>query len=69
MYGPTNGTDAEDSNKRCQEYTVELNKKVLHNADIHNGVIGHLEPDIMECEVKWALERTTTNKVMEVMEF
>ena len=51
-------TEAEDSKKRWQEYTEELYKKGLHNTDNHNGVIihTHLEPDILECEVKWALE-------------
>ena len=53
------GTDlmeAEDIKKRRQEYTEELYKKYLHDQDNHNGVITHLEPDILECEVKWALE-------------
>ena len=54
-------TEAEDTKKRWQEYT-ELYKKDLHNPDNHNGVITHLEPDILECEVKWALESITTNK-------
>ena len=54
-------TEAEDIKKRWQEYT-ELYKKDLHNQDNHNGVITHLEPDILECEVKWALESITTNK-------
>ena len=54
-------TEAEDIKKRWQEYT-ELNKKDLHKPDNHNGVITHLEPDILECEVKWALESITTNK-------
>ena len=54
-------TEAEDIKKRWQEYT-ELYKKDLHDPDNHNGVITHLEPDILECEVKWALESTTTNK-------
>ena len=53
-------TEAEDI-KRWQEYT-ELYKKVLHDPDNHDGVITHLEPDILECEVKWALESITTNK-------
>ena len=60
-----NGTDlteAEDIKKRWQEYTDELYKKDLHNQDNHDGVITHLEPDILECEVKWALESITTNK-------
>ena len=50
------------SGKRWQEYTEELYKKDLHNPDNHDGVITHLEPDILECEVKWALESITTNK-------
>ena len=55
-------TEAEDIKKRWQEYTKELYKKDLHNPDNHNGVITDLEPDILECEVKWALESITTNK-------
>ena len=55
-------TEAEDIKKRWQEYTEELYKKDLHDPDIHNGVITHLEPHILECEVKWALESITTNK-------
>ena len=55
-------TEAEDIKKRWQEYTEELYKKDLHTQDNHDGVITHLEPDILECEVKWALERITTNK-------
>ena len=55
-------TEAEDIKKRWQEYTEEPYKKDLHDPDNHNGVITHLEPDILECEVKWALERITTNK-------
>ena len=62
-------TEAEDIKKRWQEYTEELYKKYLHEPDNHNGVITHLEPDILECEVKWALESITTNKASEVMEF
>ena len=61
----TNGrdlTEAEDIKKRWQEYTEELYKRDLHDQDNHNGVITHLEPDILECEVKWALESVTTNK-------
>ena len=58
-----NLTEAEDIKKRWQEYTEELNKKDLHDQDNHNGVITHLDPDILECEVKWALESITTNKV------
>ena len=57
-----NLTEAEDIKKRWQEYTEELYKKDLHDPDNHNGVISHLEPDILECEVKWALESITTNK-------
>ena len=56
-------TEAEDINKRWQEYTEELYKKDLHDLNDHNGVITYLEPDILECEVKWALESITTNKV------
>ena len=55
-------TEAEDIKKRCQEYTEELYKKYLHDPDNHNGVITHLEPDILECEVKWAFGSITTNK-------
>ena len=55
-------TEAEDIKKRWQEYTEELYKKELHNQDNHDGVITHLEPDMLECEVKWALESITTNK-------
>ena len=55
-------TEAEDIKKRWQEYTEELYKKDLHNLDNHSGVITHLEPDILECEVKWALGSITTNK-------
>ena len=56
-------TKAEDIKKRWQEYTEELYKKELHDPDNHDGVITDLEPDILECEVKWALESITTNKV------
>ena len=55
-------TEAEDIKKRRQEYTEELYKKDLHDPDIHDGVITDLEPDILECEVKWALESITMNK-------
>ena len=55
-------TEAEDIKKRWQEYTEELNKKDLHDPDNHNGVITHLEPDILECGVKWALGSITMNK-------
>ena len=63
-------TEAEDIKKRWQEYT-ELYKKDLHNPDNHDGVITHthLEPDILDCEVKWALEASLRTKVVEVMEF
>ena len=56
-------TEADDIKKRWQEYTEELYKKGLHDPDNHNGVITHLEPDILECEVKWALESITMNKI------
>ena len=55
-------TEAEDIKKRWQEYTEELYKKDLQDPDTHDGVITHLEPDILECEVKWALESITMNK-------
>ena len=55
-------TEAEDIEKRWQEYTDEFYKKDLHDPDNHDGVITHLEPDILECEVKWALESITMNK-------
>ena len=55
-------TEAEDIKKRWQEYTKEPFRKDLHNPDNHDGVITHLELDILECEVKWALESITTNK-------
>ena len=55
-------TEVEDIKKRWQEYTEDLYKKDLHDPDNHHGVINHLEPDILDCEVKWALESITTNK-------
>ena len=55
-------TKVEDINKRWQEYTEELYKIDLHDQENHDGVISHLEPDILECEVKWALESITKNK-------
>ena len=55
-------TEAEDIKKRWQEYTEELYKKDLHNTDNHNGVITQLQPDILECEVKWAIGSITANK-------
>ena len=57
-----NLTEAEDIKKRWQEYTEELYKNDLHDPDNHNGVITHREPDILECEVKWALGSITSNK-------
>ena len=62
-----NGIDiieADDIKKRWQEYTEELYKKDLHDPDNHNGVIAHLEPDILESEIKWASASITTNKAM-----
>ena len=58
-------TEAEDIKKRWPEYTEELDKKDLHDQYNHDGVITDLEPDILECEVKWALESITTNKASE----
>ena len=55
-------TEAGDIKKRWQEYTHELYKKDLHDPDNHNGVVNHLQPDILECEVKWALGSITMNK-------
>ena len=55
-------TEAEDIKKRWQDYTEELYKNILHNPDNHYGMITHLEPDILECVVKWALGSITTNK-------
>ena len=55
-------TEAEDIKKRWQEYTEELYKKDLHDPDNHGGVITHLEPDMLECEVNWAVVTITTNK-------
>ena len=60
-------TEAEEIKKRWQEYTEELYKKDLHDTDNHDGVITHLEPDILECKVKWALGSITT-KLVEMME-
>ena len=67
-----NGIDlmeAEDIKKRWQEYSEELYKTDLHDSDNHDGVITHLEPDILECDVKWALGSITRTKLVEVMEF
>ena len=61
-------TEAEDIKKRWQEYT-ELYKKDFQDSDDHDGVIIHLEPDILECEVKWAIETALQTKLVEVMEF
>ena len=55
-------TEADDLKKRWPEYTEELYRKDLHDPDNHNGMITHLQPDILECEFKWALEHTTTDK-------
>ena len=55
-------TEAEDNKKRWQDYTEELYKKDFNDPENHDGVITHLEPDILECEVKWALQSNTTNK-------
>ena len=55
-------TEAEDIKKRCQKYTEKLYKKDLHDPDNHDGVITHLEPDILECKVNWALGSITMNK-------
>ena len=62
-------TEAEDIKKRQQEYIEELYKKELHDPENHDGVITHLEPDTLECEVKWALESIIKTKLVEVMEF
>ena len=64
-------TETQDIMKRWKEYTEELYKKYLNEPDNHNGVITHLEPDVLECEIKWSLGSITMNKasVVEVMEF
>ena len=62
-------TEADDIKKRWQEYTEELNKKDLNNPDNNDGVINHLEPDILECEVRWALGNITMNKASRGDEF
>ena len=62
-------TEVEDIKKRWQEYTEELYNKDLHDQDNHNGGITHLGPDILECEVKWALRIITMNKASGVMDF
>ena len=61
--------EVEDIKKRWQEYTEELYKEDLHDQDNLDGVITHLEPDILECEVKWPLGSITTKKLVKVMEF
>ena len=61
-------TGAEDIKKRWQKYTEELYKKDLHDPDNHDGVITHLEPDILECEVNWVFGSITTIKLVDVME-
>ena len=61
--------EAEDIKKRWQEYTEKLYNKDLHDPDNHDGVVTHLEADILEYKVKWALGSITKNKLMEVMEF
>ena len=61
--------EAENIKNRWQKYTEELYKKDLNDSDNHDGVITHLEPDILECEVKWVLESITTNKARGGMEF
>ena len=62
-------TEAQDIKKRWQEYMKEIYKKDLHDPDNHDGVITHLEPDIVECKFKWALGSITMNKARGVMEF
>ena len=61
--------EAEDIKERWQKYTDDLYNKDLHDPDNHDGVITHLEPDILECEVKWASGSITMTKLVEVMEF
>ena len=62
-------TEGEDIKKRWQEYTGEMYKKDLHDKDNYDGVITHLEPDILECEVKWASESITTNKASGLLSY
>ena len=62
-------TEAEDIKKRWQEYTEELYKKDFHDSDNHDGMITHLEPDILECEIKWPYKASLQTKLVEVMEF
>ena len=61
--------EAEDIKKRWQEYTEELYKKDLHDPDNYSGVMTHLQPDILQCEVRWALEVSLQTMLVEVMEF
>ena len=61
-------TEAEDTKKMWQEYTEELYKKELHDPENHNSMITHLEPDILECEVKWPQEGSLQRKLVEMME-
>ena len=61
-------TEAEEIKKRCQEYTEELHKRGLNDWDNHDGVVTYLEPDILECEVNWALGSITQTKLVEMME-
>ena len=63
------GLTEEDIKERWQEYIEELYKKDLHDPDNHDGVISHLEPDILECKVKWALGSITMKRLVEEMEF
>ena len=65
----TDFTESEDTKKRWQEYTEELYKKSSYWPGYHKGVITHLEPDILECEVKWVLGSITMNKLVKMMEF
>ena len=62
-------TEAEDIKKKWQEYTEELHKKDLHDPDNYDGMITHLDPDILECKVKWALGSITMNKASEMTEY
>ena len=62
-------TEAEDIKERWQEYTEEFYKKDLDDSDSHDGVTTHIEPDTLECEVKWALEASLWTKLVEMMEF
>ena len=62
-------TEAEDIKNRWEEYTEDLYKYNLHDQDNHDGVITHLEPDILECEVKWASESITTNKASGLLSY